>query len=189
MFSVGPGDHAVVFYQENELARLVGEYLHSAISGGGAAVVVATPEHRAQISKWLSGAGIDVPAAWADGSYVLLDADETMRRFVIDGRPDAAAFWATMSPVVAAASRKPGQVRVFGEMVAVLWDMGLVDTAVELEALWNEISKQYPFTLLCAYPAGAVSDEADSDSLAQVCSAHSAVVGAPPRSVQAWLPD
>jgi len=189
VFRVGPGDHAVVFYQENELARLVGEYLHSAISGGGAAVVVATPEHRAQISKWLSGAGIDVPAAWADGSYVLLDADETMRRFVIDGRPDAAAFWATMSPVVAAASRKPGQVRVFGEMVAVLWDMGLVDTAVELEALWNEISKQYPFTLLCAYPAGAVSDEADSDSLAQVCSAHSAVVGAPPRSVQAWLPD
>jgi MEDS: MEthanogen/methylotroph, DcmR Sensory domain len=189
VFSVGPGAHAVVFYQENELARLVGEYLHSAISGGGAAVVVATPEHRAQISKWLSGAGIDVPAAWADGSYVLLDADETMRRFVIDGRPDAAAFWATMSSVVAAASRKPGQVRVFGEMVAVLWDMGRVDTAVELEALWNEISKQYPFTLLCAYPAGAVSDEADSDSLAQVCSAHSAVVGAPPRSVQAWLPD
>ena len=46
MFSVGPGDHAVAFYQENELAGLVGEYLHSAICGAGAAVLVATPEHR-----------------------------------------------------------------------------------------------------------------------------------------------
>ena len=189
MFSVGPCDHAVVFYQGNELAGLVGEYLHSAICGGGAAVVVATPEHRAQISKWLSGAGVDVQAAWAEGNYVLLDADETMRRFVINGRPDAAAFWETISPVVAAACSKHGPVRVFGEMVAVLWDMGLVDAAVELEALWNEISKQYPFTLLCAYPTEAVNDEADSDSLAQVCSAHSAVVGAPPGSVEAWLPD
>jgi hypothetical protein len=128
-----------------------------------------------------------VAAAWADGSYVMLDAGETMSRFIINGRPDAAAFWATISPVLAATGRKQGPVRVFGEMVAVLWDIGLVDAAIELEALWNEISKQYSFTLLCAYPAAAVSDEADSDSIAQVCSAHSAVVGAPPRSVEAWL--
>ena len=188
MFSVGPGDHAVAFYQENELAGLVGEYLHFAICGGGAAVLVATPEHRAQISKWLSGAGVDVAGAWADGSYVLLDAGQTMSRFIINGRPDAAAFWETMSPVLAAASRKQSPVRVFGEMIPVLWQAGLADAAIELEALWNEIVRQYQVALLCAYPAAAVSDEADSDSLAQVCSAHSAVVGALSRSVQAWLP-
>ena len=188
MLSAGPGDHAVAFYQENELAGLVGRYLLSAISGGGVAVLLATPGHRSQVNAWLTAAGTDLTGAWADGSYVPLDADQTIRRFTINGRPDPASFWETMSPVLAAASRKQGPVRVFGEMVAVLWDAGLADAAIELEALWNEIVRQYPVALLCAYPADAVINEADSDSLAQVCCAHSAVVGAPPGSSEDWLP-
>ena len=28
-------------------------------------------------------------------------------------------------------------VRVFGEMVALLWDPGLTDAAIEVEAMWN----------------------------------------------------
>jgi hypothetical protein len=188
VFSAGPGDHAVAFYQENELAGLVGGYLQSAISGGGAAVLVATPEHRSLVSAWLAAAGTDLTGACADGSYVPLDADQTIRQFTVDGRPDPASFWETMSPVLAAASWKPGPVRVFGEMVAVLWERGLVDATLELEALWTEIAGQYPFALLCAYPAVAVSDGAHSDSLAQVCCAHSAVLGAPPGSGDVWLP-
>jgi hypothetical protein len=188
VLSAGPGDHAVAFYQENELAGLVGEYLHPALSEGGSAVLVATPEHRSLVNAWLIRTGIDLAGAWADGSYVLLDADQTISRFIINGRADAAAFWETMSPVLAAASRKQGPVRVFGEMFQMLWETGVPDAAIELEALWNEIGRQYPFALLCAYPAAAISEEADSDSLAQVCCAHSEVVGAPPGSGEAWLP-
>jgi MEDS: MEthanogen/methylotroph, DcmR Sensory domain len=188
VLSAGPGDHAVVFYQENELAGLGGAYLESALSDGGSAVLLATPEHRSLVNAWLTRTGIDLAGAWADGSYVLLDARQIVSRFMINGRPDAAAFWETMSPVLAAASRKQGPVRVFGEMVAVLWEAGSADATIELEALWNEISKQYPFALLCAYPAAAVSDEADSDVLAQVCCAHSAVAGAPAGAGDAWLP-
>lgn len=188
MLSASPGDHAVLFYQENELAGLVGAYLQSAIAEGGSAVLVATPARRSQVNAWLATAGIDLAGAWADGSYVPLDAGRTMSRFVRNGRPDAAAFWETMSPVLAAASRKHGPVRVLGEMVAVLRETGSADATLELEALWNEIGRQYPFALLCAYPVAAVSAEEDSDLLAQVCCAHSAVVGAPPGSDVAWLP-
>jgi hypothetical protein len=188
VLSAGPGDHAVAFYRENDLAGLVGAYLGSAITEGGSAVLVATPDHRSRVNAWLTAEGIDLAGAWADGSYVPLDADQTMNRFVINGRPDAAAFWETMSPVLAAGSRKDGPVRVFGEMVAVLWETCSAEATIELEALWNEIGKQYRFALLCAYPVAAVRDEADSDLLAQVCCAHSEVVGAPPGSDAAWLP-
>ena len=126
MFSAGPGDHAVAFYAEGELAGLVGEYLSAAISGGGIGILVATPEHRSEINRWLSRAGIDIAGAWADGSYLVLDARETMSRFIINGQPDAAAFWETISPVLSAATSKNGPARVFGEMVAVLWEMGLL---------------------------------------------------------------
>jgi len=188
VLSAGPGDHALAFYEGNELTALAGAYLHSAIGAGGTAVLVAPPELRTRVSAWLTTAGVDLSAAWADGSYVLLDASQTTSRLIINGRPDAAAFWETMSPVLAAASSKQGPVRVFGEMIAVLWETDLADAAIELEALWNEIVRQYPVALLCAYPAAAVSDEADSDLIAQVCSAHSAVAGALPGSVEAWLP-
>jgi hypothetical protein len=188
VLSAGPGDHAVAFYQDNELAALVGGYLQSAITDGGAAVLVATPEHQSVVNAWLTRTGVDLAGAQADGSYVLLDARQSINRLIVNGRPDAAAFWETMSPVLAAASRRNGPVRVFAEMVAVLWGAGLVDAAIELEALWNEIGKQYPFAMLCAYPAATVTDEAYNDSLAQVCCAHSAVLGAPPGSDVAWLP-
>jgi hypothetical protein len=188
VLSAGPGDHAVAFYQENELAGLVGAYLQSALADGGAAVVIATPEHRFLVDTWFAAAGIDLPGAWADGSYMPLDAGQLIRRFTINGRPDPARFWETVSPVLGAVSRKRGPVRVFSEVVGVLWGTGLVDATLELEALWNEIAGQYPFALLCDYPAAALSDEAYSDSLAQICCAHSAVLGAPPGSGEDWLP-
>jgi len=192
VLSVGPGDHAVAFYQERELAGLVGEFLQPAIASGGAAVLVATPEHRSEINSWLSEAGVDVAGAWADGSYVVLDARETMSQFIINGQPDAAAFWETISPVLAAAGKpatsKQAPARVFGEMVAVLWESGLLDAAIEVEALWNEIGSQYPFGLLCAYPATVMTEERHSDSVAQICCAHSAVIGAPAGSGETWLP-
>ena len=50
------------------------------------------------------------------------------------------------------------------------------------------MSRQYPFGLLCAYPAAAASEERNSDSVAQICCAHSAVVGAPPGSGGTFLP-
>ena len=52
------------------------------------------------------------------------------------------------------ASAKAEQpVCVFGEMVWLLWDAGQVNAAIEVETLWNELGHQYPFSLLCAYPA------------------------------------
>jgi hypothetical protein len=41
-------------------------------------------------------------------------------------------------------------VRVFGEMVSLLWDAGLIDAAIEVEAMWNELGARYPFSLLAA---------------------------------------
>jgi hypothetical protein len=66
---------------------------------------------------------------------------------------------------------------VFGEMVALLWDFGQVNAAIEVEAMWNELAAQYPFSLLCAYPADAVGDDQHQDALTEVCRVHAAVIG------------
>jgi hypothetical protein len=65
------------------------------------------------------------------------------------------------------------QVRVFGEMVALLWADGDRNGALVLEGLWNELTRRLSFPLLCAYPASFFSTEGDSVArVADISSLH-----------------
>ena len=183
----GPRDHVVLFYaDEGELAQKVGDYLIEAIDKGGAAIVVGTWAHQLSLGGRLAQAGIDLAAARAAGVYTELDAADTLGRFVIADRADPGSFWAGITPVVRRAAELGQPVRIFGEMVSLLWDAGMVSAAIEVEAMWNELGAQFPFSLVCAYPLKSVTDGALHDPLADVCRAHSAVVGEPPPSMRGW---
>jgi MEDS: MEthanogen/methylotroph, DcmR Sensory domain len=95
--------------------------------------------------------------------------------------PDPAGFWQAVSALLRQPAQARRPIRVFGEMVALLWEAGLIDAAVELEALWNELGVQYPFSLLCAYPAQPAC-ASQLDALTEVCRAHTQVTGAPPEA-------
>ena len=99
----GENEHAVRFYERDEqLLEEVAEYLDEALRGGGLAVAIATPQHRAELSRRLCGFGpLQSASGWFTGSLVLLDAAETLERFMVDGSPDAQRFEATLSPVLA----------------------------------------------------------------------------------------
>ncbi len=181
VLDVGRRDHVVLFYRdEQELTERVSEYLLPAIHDGGVAIVVATPDHRRSFDRYLADAGVDVAAACARGAYLAPDASETMRGFMVAGRPDPAGFWQAVSPMLRQAAKAGRPVRVFGEMVALLWDAGLTDAAIEVEAMWNELGAQYPFSLLCAYPALPAACADQLDALTEVCHAHTQVTGIPP---------
>ena len=184
VLNAGRGGHVVLFYrEEQELAERVGEHLLSAVRDGGLAVVIATPDHRRSFERRLAGAGIDVAAALERGSYVALDASEAIRGFMVSGWPDPASFWRVISPLVRRAAKAGQPVRLFGEMVWLLWDARLVNAAIEVEALWNELSHQYSFSLLCAYPAQPAGTGTRLDALAEVCRLHTEVIGGPPEPV------
>ncbi|HEV8277025.1 MAG TPA: MEDS domain-containing protein [Streptosporangiaceae bacterium] len=186
VLDLGRGDHVVVFYQdEQELVGQVSDYLLPAAQEGGVAIVVATPGHHRAFEERLAGTGADVAAARRRGSYLTLDAGETMRGFMVADWPDPAGFWQAISPRLRHAATAGKPVRVFGEMVALLWDAGLVSAAIEVEAMWNELGGQYPFSLLCAYPAQQVSCAHHLDALTEVCRAHTHVIGGPPESAEA----
>lgn len=182
VLDTGRGEHVVLFYRDQEeLASWVSEYLLPAVAGDGVAIVLATPDHRESFETRLACAGVDMAAARANGSYLALDASETIRGFMVADWPDPASFWQKITPLLRQAARAGQPVRVFGEMVAVLWDMGLVNAAIEVEAMWNELGGQYPFSLLCAYPAQSHSCAHHLDALTEVCRAHAEVIGDPNR--------
>jgi anti-sigma regulatory factor (Ser/Thr protein kinase) len=178
-----PRDHVVQFYERgDELVGAVSGVVGAALTSGDAVVVVATPDHRAGFAAALDEAGIDVAAARGAGLLLEADAAATLARFVHEEGIDADAFDDIVGGLVREASAGGTRsVRVYGEMVALLWEAGSVAAAVALEELWNGLATRVPFSLLCAYPAPAVDDDASLAALARVCHLHSAVVGTPPR--------
>jgi anti-sigma regulatory factor (Ser/Thr protein kinase) len=139
--------------------------------------VVATEAHRRAFSRRLVAAGTSVADAERRGSLILLDARATLDQFFDGSRSDADEYDAVIGGLVRGAAGSGRPVRVYGEMVAVLWEAGLVTAALELEDLWNDLGRRVTFTLLCGYPNDAA--EAGFEAISQVCAAHSAVRGRP----------
>ena len=180
--NLNAGRHVVQFYgRDEELADRVTDYLLGALDGGGVAVVIATPEHRREFETRLGQAGVDLAGARDDGSYLALDAGQMLRELMVADKLDSAAFDRVTGAVIAAAGAAGRPVRAFGEMVALLWDDGLVNDAIQLEAMWEELGARYPFSLFCGYRADSVTS--DMDAFAEVCRLHGEIVGC--RSVTA----
>jgi MEDS: MEthanogen/methylotroph, DcmR Sensory domain len=175
--------HVVQFYgQEEELADRVVGYLLAALRGDGVAVVIATVAHRQAFEGRLAQAGVDLAAAARDGSYLALDAGDTVRAFTLDGRLDRDAFERVVGGLIRGAGWQHRPVRVYGEMVALLWDAGLVNAAVQLEEMWDSLGLRHSFSLFCSYPASSVSGGGHLEAFAEVCRLHRSVLGGWPRS-------
>ncbi|HTX12340.1 MAG TPA: MEDS domain-containing protein [Solirubrobacteraceae bacterium] len=183
----GTGEHVVQFYDhESDLARAVGAYLAQALQAGDVSIVIATPAHRAAFQEELAVVGL-APAKLESDAIVWLDAAETMARFMPDDRIDPDAFREVVGGLVREASRNgrarrrsnrsaTGQIRAYGEMVALLWDAGDVLGAIELEKLWNELARELEFSLWCAYHGHSLAVHEHADELHDVCHLHTCVI-------------
>jgi anti-sigma regulatory factor (Ser/Thr protein kinase) len=178
--------HGVQFYRdEAELCYTVGTFVADGIRDGGASIVVATEPHRRSFDDALATAGIDPDAARNDGSLLNVDAATMLASITKDGRLDRAAFDARAATIVRRAAKTHRSVRVYGEMVSMLWDAGDVIGAIELETLCNELRRELRVTMLCAYHRETLSDDSHADALSAVCRLHSAVLGHFPNDITA----
>jgi len=173
----GGHDHAVKFYDTDEcLAATVRDFIVPAARTGDAAIIVATAAHHCDFESALDAAGVDVAALVGTERYLALDARETLARFMDGGTPDAASFARTVGPLIERAGRAGRRVRIYGEMVALLWDDGEVAAAIALEELWNDLAATHDFILLCAYPMHAFDDAQSAHAYRRICDAHATVI-------------
>jgi MEDS: MEthanogen/methylotroph, DcmR Sensory domain/Histidine kinase-like ATPase domain len=180
-----PRGHLVQFYESDEqLVRTAGGYVVDGLRAGQAVIVIATRPHRRLFETAIAEAGIDVDEARGGGRLIMLDAHDTLDRFLVDGWPDGERFDAVIGTLVRQAAAAGTGVRAFGEMVALLWDDGRVPAALELEALWNRLGRQVPFSLFCSYPAASVAGDDRADALAEVCDLHSHVIDGLPQPAE-----
>ncbi len=165
--------HLVQFYDSDAfLINSIRDFIRDA----DAAIVVATPEHRAKLKKGLENIGLNLDESIATDKYISLDAAETMGKFMVGGMPDPKRFYETIGGVITRATIGRHSVRIFGEMVAILWAQGNKAAAIRLEDLWNEISKAFSFSLFCAYPMKGFGGNAHTAPFSEICVQHSGVL-------------
>lgn len=172
-------DHFVQFYDgDTFLLGAVARFLAPGLSRRDAAVVVATPEHLEGLARSLERSGCDLQRAIDEGRYVTRDAAEAVASFMVDGRPDPVLFVETIGQLVAETGAKGHRLRIFGEMVALLWASGDLRAAAELEELWNDLAQTYPFTLFCAYPTAGFAKDPSSEVFNDIVASHGKVLPA-----------
>jgi hypothetical protein len=172
-----PDGHIVHFYDhDEELVRAVGAYLVDGLRTGDVVVIAATPSHRVAFEAFLEQSGVDLLEAQEAGRWTPLDAGETLSLFMVDGAPDPEAFAAVIGDRIGRALAPGRPVRVYGEMVALLWAEGNCSGAISLEALWNELGDRQQFALYCAYPVSAMADASVLRAAKDVCDHHTSVV-------------
>jgi anti-sigma regulatory factor (Ser/Thr protein kinase) len=173
--------HVVHFYDRAaDVVARVAAFAVEGIRRDEAVVVVATPPHRRALAAALTRDGIDVQQAEALGRYLALNAADTLATFMDGIHPDADRFSTTVGGLIDRAGQGGRPVRVFGEMVALLWESGDAAAAIRLESLWNDLARTRPFTLLCAYPISALAEHRDLTAISAVCDLHAGVLA--PRS-------
>src|SRR5262249_4182399 len=139
-----PAEHSVQFYEDPEaLIESASFFLHRGLARGDASVVIARPSYRERLEERLALRGFEIPRVRGQGRSVALGAAATMARFLEGGWPVDARFDRVVGGAVANAARKSrsGRVRVFGEIVALLWGEGNAAAAIRVEQLWNRLGE------------------------------------------------
>lgn len=172
-----PREHVLRFYRrDDELSGIVVDHLAGALDVGGITVIAATPSHLASFRTELARAGYDVAALRAVGDLVEIDAAELAQIFAEVGVDQALFDRAIRRPIERAAA-SGREIRVFGEIVALLWEAGEVTAVLDLERCWNELGAAFGFSLLCGVAEHTARRPGYAPALAQWCGLHSGVDG------------
>jgi len=172
--------HAVQFYSNEAcLYATVATFVGEGFLNGEPAIVIATEPHTAGILDALSARLIDIAAALRVGDLVLLDAQATRSALMAGGTdPDPQFIEQNLGLLIdkTRGRRKRTRVRVYGEMVDLLWHAGRADAALTLEVLWNQLAAKHAFSLLCGYSVGNFSQQ--TSQFQDICAQHTHVFGA-----------
>lgn len=172
-----PEHHVVHLYGRNHgyLIRGIVAYAAEGLRRQESVLIVATQVHIEAVRRQLEDEDVDATGAMAHGSLRFVDAEVMLRKLVGNFGPQ----WEMFRDIVGGllgdmqASRPGRHIRVFGEMVGLLWTSGRGAEAEQLEACWNRLRETERFSLFCAYPVDLFEDLPEPSALEGLFGSHS----------------
>ena len=162
-----PHGHFVYPYtNESQFSEAVCLFISTGLRKGGSALLVMTDVHCTAVRKKLQEDGLDVAELEAAGRVLCQTAGDLLGTFMFDGIIDDHRFKTIVGNMIenTRAASFNGEVRVFGEMVDLIW-IPHPKATHHLEDLWNQVIKLHSVPLLCAYSLGGSRPEVLPESL------------------------
>jgi two-component system, NarL family, response regulator EvgA len=174
------GAHAVQFHSYDRRFILgVSGLVNSALRRGHVAAVVATAAVRAGVAEQLQSYGWNVGAAGDYGRYHAMDAAESLAGIMRDDRPDPERLGESVAALermrVETADPADGRLTLVGEIAVPLLLNGNAQGAMEIERLWNALTRELPWLGVCCYPMSCFADLMPPQVFHEVCAEHGAV--------------
>jgi hypothetical protein len=161
------------------LVQSVYEFTAPGLRRGEAVVIIASAFHSAIYLGRLRDGGLDPRALHESGQLVVRDAQELLGAFVRHGIPRWEDFLAIVGGVIGSVQAGDWKgIRVYGEMVSDLWRAHNIAASMRLEMYWNDLSRLYPFSLLCGYELGDMDDQSYARALGQIGKSHTDLIPA-----------
>jgi signal transduction histidine kinase/ActR/RegA family two-component response regulator len=174
--SVVDSTHVVQFYEdEGFLCETLTDFSSEGLTRDESVILVATEPHLREIERRLNERDIDVGKAQESDRLVLLGARQTLETLSVDGTPDEDRFLAGIPALLATAIAAGRRVRIFGEMVDLLWRAGYHGAAIRLEEMWKIYPKANFSRILCGYSMDNFVSESHTAEFERICQAHTAV--------------
>lgn len=147
------GRHFAQLHRDGQsLGESVSLFVQTGLRRGNGVVTIAEASHCEILLQRLGEADLDAEQYRRSGQLVILDADEILARFMRRGMPDWLRFRQAIGTVLESVQAfGQSTTRAYGEMVNILWRDGNQLAAIRLEEYWNELARQYPFSLFCSY--------------------------------------
>ncbi len=176
-----------LFDCRDSVADAVSGFIAEGVEAGDVVLAVMRRETWECTARRLRERGLDPAVAQASGGLTVLDAAATLETFLVNGRIDQKLFEDSVGTLVWALASSDRRLRVYGEMVDVLASTGDFRIALQLEARWNDLRPETPFTLFCGYSAENFGNPKLSETLRLTCQAHSHIRTSPRDPLAAFL--
>jgi hypothetical protein len=188
--TVAGSRHAVLFqahdsHYMDEVSQLVAATLRS----GEQVVIVTNEATRTGVAQRLLARKIDLAMLAEQGQYVAQDSALALSHVMLEGRPDRERVAAMIHGLdllrLAVPNRPRSRLTIVGDMSASLCGKGDFEAALELERIWDELTRALPFFTICTYPIECFENSEALNLLSNVCAAHSAVTSGTSRGARA----
>jgi hypothetical protein len=141
-------EHVVSFYRDEAcIVDQVTAFIRDGLAENERVVAIATLSHWSAVAARLEQTGVTHDRAVAEGSLIVMDAEELYEMIRLDGKISVDRFRDLVMPLLTSGRRT----RVFGELVSLLAERGETATAIEIEALGHEIAHALGIRILCGY--------------------------------------
>ena len=177
--NLGPTEHAVQIYQDdNFFSHAVSHFTIHGLLKNESIIIVATKPHWQNIAGRLQEKGFDVEELRRVGQLTLLDADETLPKFLVRDMPDGKTFKGIARHTIekARANGRYANVRWWGEMVNVLYVNGNGRGSTRLEELFDEVAHEESIAIFCSFLMDKFDRKVYDGALQNVCRTHAHLI-------------